>query len=80
MALGHAVGAYDAALTYARHRQQFGKPLVCFQIVQEKLAIMATDLAAARLLVYRAAWEGDTGKVGLIFRPDLGTMREEAKG
>ncbi len=49
------------ALQHARARRQFGRPLAKFQLVQEKLARMATDLTAARLLVYRAAWEKDRG-------------------
>jgi glutaryl-CoA dehydrogenase len=53
MALGHAVGAYDAALTYARHRQQFGRPLICFQIVQEKLVRMLADVTAMQLYCMR---------------------------
>ena len=60
-ACGMAGRALAEATAHARRRRQFGKALADFQIVQEKLAIMATDLAAARLLVYRAAWEGDTG-------------------
>jgi alkylation response protein AidB-like acyl-CoA dehydrogenase len=59
-ACGMAGRALAEATAHARQRRQFGKALADFQIVQEKLAIMATDLAAARLLVYRAAWEGDT--------------------
>jgi acyl-CoA dehydrogenase len=42
-------------------RQQFGKPLAGFQIIQEKLGRMYTDLVASRLLVYQAAWRKDTG-------------------
>ncbi|HEY2702236.1 MAG TPA: acyl-CoA dehydrogenase family protein [Candidatus Dormibacteraeota bacterium] len=53
MALGHAVGAYDAALTYARRREQFGKPLVSFQIVQEKLVRMLADVTAMQLFCLR---------------------------
>ena len=49
MALGHAVSAYDSALTYARQRQQFGKPLAGFQIVQERLAKMLADVTAMQL-------------------------------
>ncbi|MGH7572332.1 MAG: acyl-CoA dehydrogenase family protein [Gemmatimonadota bacterium] len=60
-ACGMAARAFDEALGHARARQQFGKPLAEFQLVQEKLARMATDLAAARLLTYRAAWEKDGG-------------------
>ena len=60
-ACGMAARALEEALAHARSRRQFGKPLAEFQLVQEKLARMATDLAAARLLVYRAAWEADRG-------------------
>ena len=49
MALGHAVAAYDSALTYCRQRNQFGKPLVSFQIVQERLAKMLADVTAMQL-------------------------------
>jgi glutaryl-CoA dehydrogenase len=48
-ALGHAVSAYDAALTYARQREQFGRPLASFQIVQERLAKMLADVTAMQL-------------------------------
>jgi alkylation response protein AidB-like acyl-CoA dehydrogenase len=60
-ACGMAARALAEALAHAAARRQFGKPLAEFQLVQEKLARMATDLAAARLLVYRAAWEADRG-------------------
>ena len=60
-ACGMASRALDEALAHARSRKQFGKPIAEFQLVQEKLARMATDLTAARLLVYRAAWERDRG-------------------
>jgi len=60
-ACGMAARALAEALAHAGARRQFGKPLAEFQLVQEKLARMATDLAAARLLVYRAAWEADHG-------------------
>src|SRR5207244_4647237 len=49
------------ALGHATRRRQVGRALAEFQLVQEKLARMATDLTAARLLVYRAAWEKDRG-------------------
>jgi glutaryl-CoA dehydrogenase len=48
-ALGHAVGAYDAALTYAMRRQQFGKPLVSFQIVQDRLVRMLAEVTSMQL-------------------------------
>jgi acyl-CoA dehydrogenase len=60
-ACGMAARALAESLAHAGARRQFGKPLAEFQLVQEKLARMATDLAAARLLVYRAAWEADRG-------------------
>ncbi len=60
-ACGMAERALHEALDHALRRKQFGKPLAEFQLVQAKLANMATDLAAARLLTYRAAWEKDTG-------------------
>jgi acyl-CoA dehydrogenase len=60
-ACGMGARAFDEALAHATSRRQFGHPLADFQLIQEKLARMATDLAAARLLVYRAAWEQDHG-------------------
>jgi alkylation response protein AidB-like acyl-CoA dehydrogenase len=56
-----AARALEEALGHAVERHQFGKPLAEFQLVQEKLARMAIDLAASRLLTYRAAWEKDRG-------------------
>jgi acyl-CoA dehydrogenase len=60
-ACGMAARALSEALAHAATRRQFGRPLAEFQLVREKLARMATDLAAARLLTYRAAWEADRG-------------------
>ena len=60
-ACGMAGRALQEALAHAKSRQQFGKPIADFQLIQEKLARMATELTAARLLVYRAAWEKDQG-------------------
>jgi acyl-CoA dehydrogenase len=60
-ACGMAERALSEALDHALVRKQFGKPLAEFQLIQAKLARMATDLAASRLLTYRAAWEKDTG-------------------
>jgi acyl-CoA dehydrogenase len=62
-ACGMAARALDEAIAHARAREQFGKPLSKFQLVQEKLARMATDLDAARLLTYRAAYEAGRGNV-----------------
>ena len=60
-ACGMAARALEEAVRHARGRAQFGKPLSEFQLIQEKLARMATDLTAARLLTYRAAWAADQG-------------------
>ncbi len=60
-ACGMAARALAEALAHAKVRRQFGKPIAEFQLVQEKLARMATSLTAARLLVHRAAWEADRG-------------------
>jgi acyl-CoA dehydrogenase len=61
-ACGMAARALSEAVSHVKRRQQFGKPLAEFQLVQQKLARMATDLAAARLLTYRAAYEKDQGQ------------------
>jgi acyl-CoA dehydrogenase len=61
-ACGIASRALSEALVHVKSRQQFGKPLAEFQLVQQKLARMATDLSAARLLTYRAAYEKDQGQ------------------
>jgi len=58
-ASGMARRALDESVRYARTRQQFGRPLSAHQLIQEKLADMATELDAARLLVYRAAYLKD---------------------
>src|SRR5262249_13560282 len=60
-ACGMAARALDEALGHATTRRQFGGALSDHQLVKAKLARMATDLAAARLLTYRAAWEKDGG-------------------
>jgi len=60
-ACGMARRALDESLLHAKSRQQFGKPLAGHQLIQGKLADMATELDAARLLVYRAAHAKDTG-------------------
>jgi alkylation response protein AidB-like acyl-CoA dehydrogenase len=59
MALGIGRGAYEEALKYAQQREQFGQPIANFQAIQWKLADMATELDAARLLILRAAWMKD---------------------
>jgi alkylation response protein AidB-like acyl-CoA dehydrogenase len=62
MGVGLAQGCYDLASAYALERHQFGKPIAAFQAVQEKLVDMATEIEAARHLVYKAAWEKDQGR------------------
>lgn len=63
LAIGTAQGAYEAAVRYAKERYQFGKPIAEFQAIQFKLADMATEIDAARLLTYRAAALKSQGKV-----------------
>ena len=55
-AVGIAQGAFDAAVNYAKERVQFGKPIIANQGISFKLADMATNIEAARLLTYQAAW------------------------
>jgi butyryl-CoA dehydrogenase len=62
MALGIARGAYDKSLKYAKERIQFGQPITKFQAIQWKLSDMATQIEAARHLIYSAAWLKDQGK------------------
>jgi len=61
-AVGVARAALEAAVPYAKQRQQFGKPISSFQAIQFMLADMATEVDAARLLTWRAAWLKDQGK------------------
>ena len=61
-ALGIASGAYELALAYSKQRKAFGKPISQHQAIQFKLADMATQIEAARLLVFKAAWLKDQGK------------------
>ncbi len=62
MGLGGAQGAFECALNYSRERKQFGTPLSRFQANSFKLADMATEIEAARSLLYRACWLRDTGQ------------------
>jgi alkylation response protein AidB-like acyl-CoA dehydrogenase len=62
MGVGLAQGALDQALAYARERRAFGQSISKFQSIQAKLADMATEIEAARLLTYKAAWEKDQGR------------------
>ncbi|MEN9943410.1 MAG: hypothetical protein RLZZ91_1411 [Bacteroidota bacterium] len=60
-ALGIAAGAYELALAYSKERKAFGKEISQHQAIAFKLADMATEIEAARLLVYKAAWMKDQG-------------------
>ena len=62
MGVGLAQGAYDLAYGYARERKQFGQAIAKFQAVQFRLADMATEIEAGRVLVYKAAWLKDQGR------------------
>jgi len=62
LSVGTAQGAYEAALKYSKQRRQFGRPISEFQAIQHKLADMATEIEAARLLTYRAGWMKDRGE------------------
>ena len=62
LSIGIAQGAYEAAVKYAKERQQFGRPIAEFQAIQFKLADMATQIEAARLLTQQAAYLKDNDK------------------
>jgi alkylation response protein AidB-like acyl-CoA dehydrogenase len=61
LGVGLAQGAYEASLNYCKQRRQFGQRISEFQAIQHKLTDMATEIEAARLLTYRAAWMVDQG-------------------
>jgi short/branched chain acyl-CoA dehydrogenase len=62
MSVGLAQGALDEALAYAKERRAFGQPIAKFQAIQGKLADMSTEIEAARMLTYKAAWLKDQGR------------------
>ncbi|HIC95106.1 TPA: acyl-CoA dehydrogenase, partial [Candidatus Bipolaricaulota bacterium] len=62
-AVGMAQGALDRAVKYAKEREQFGRRLVDFQVIRHKIADMAIQVEAARLLAYKAAWYVDQGRI-----------------
>jgi len=62
LAVGTAQGAYERALQYSTEREAFGRPINNFQSVSFKLADMATDIEASKLLIYHAAWMKDQNK------------------
>jgi glutaryl-CoA dehydrogenase len=63
MALGHAVAGFDAAMDYARKRQQFGKSLTSFQLVQQRLVHMLADVTAMQLYCVQTARLAEEGKL-----------------
>jgi glutaryl-CoA dehydrogenase len=63
--LGHAVAAYECALTYAMRREQFGRPIARFQLVQDKLSRMVTDVTSMQLTCLRLAQLQGAGKATL---------------
>jgi alkylation response protein AidB-like acyl-CoA dehydrogenase len=60
--VGICQGCVNASVAYAKERQQFGRPIAAFQLVQEMIADMTVDTEAARALVWRAGWLKDSGK------------------
>lgn len=62
LSCGVARGAYEASVQYAKEREQFGKPIGKFQAIAFKLADMATEIEAARMLVYKSALDKDNGR------------------
>jgi acyl-CoA dehydrogenase len=76
-ALGIARAAYEFALGYAKERTAFGKPIIMNQAIAFKLADMKTEIDAARLLVWRAAWMGRNGKT---FEAGEGSMSKLKAG
>ncbi|MEE4354935.1 MAG: acyl-CoA dehydrogenase family protein [Desulfococcaceae bacterium] len=74
--LGTAQGAFDRALNYIKQREQFGKKISQFQVNQHKIADMATKIEMARLLVYKAAWNFDQGRID----PKLTSMAKMVAG
>jgi alkylation response protein AidB-like acyl-CoA dehydrogenase len=61
--VGMAQGAMEMAMAYAKERTQFGRPISDFQVIQHKLADIATQIEAARLMTYKAAWYIDQGRI-----------------
>ena len=64
MALGHAVSGFDAALTYAKRRTQFGKPLARFQIIQQRLVRMLAEVTAMQLYCVQIGQAGSRRQAG----------------
>jgi alkylation response protein AidB-like acyl-CoA dehydrogenase len=77
-ALGIASGAYELALEYSKQRKAFGKEISKHQAIQFKLADMATEIEAARLLILKSAWEKDqhldytlSGSIAKVFASEV---------
>ncbi len=62
-AVGHAIAAFEAALTYAKEREQFGKPIASFQLIQSKLAGMLAEITSMQLICFRLARLQEQGKM-----------------
>ena len=62
--IGVAQACLDAVTSYCKEREQFGKPIGTFQMNQDMIAQMAAEIEAARLMVYKAAWQKDQGQLG----------------
>ncbi len=75
-ALGIAQGAFDKTIEYVKQRKQFGQPIASFQAIQHRLANLLTEIEAARLLVYKAAWNYDKGRIS----PGLTSMAKYYAG
>ena len=75
-ALGIAQGALDRTIAYIKDRSQFGKKIAAFQVNQHKIADMATRVELARLMVYKAAWNYDKGRID----PTLTSMAKMTAG
>ena len=73
-AVGLAQAALDLAISHARRRRQFGQPIAHFQAIQSKLADMATELRAARLLVYSAARRKDAGAARVTLESSMAKL------
>jgi glutaryl-CoA dehydrogenase (non-decarboxylating) len=65
--VGLAQGCLDATIKYAKERNQFGQPIGHFQMNQDLIAQVSAEIEAARLMVYKAAWQKDQGQLGNTF-------------
>lgn len=65
--VGLAQACLDTAIQYAKEREQFGKPIGNFQMNQDLLAQVACEIEAARLMVYKAAWQKEQGQLNNVF-------------